>query len=367
MKSAPPVQDKGVEEPRATATTRVATIVRALPYLLAVLVVSVPLMFAWGSFLVYYDKAWEAFGDGRVIAGVVNLLLVTLLVVFVACVTLTFILASKSLGAAAWRWSEGRPTLRAGLASARFGLASVAVIAAAVGLLTWLPIHQAASDSRTLKESLEEAGNRVATLLAVDAAPALAATEEPEAPPEPNAPEPYFPEQEEPLEETPAEPVLTPQRGEERGNDPAPDKPAPDKPVLSKPVPSKPAANEPVANEPVANESASNKPANDISGVDPAVLGAAAPAVDEAAFTLEGPVLDPPTTLEEPAAAPSEPAVAPEPLPEPAIPSEYETLPGDTSPKNTSSEIPPEDVLPGETLPGVPEDVPPHSEDPTLP
>lgn len=321
MKSAPPVQEKDVrvEEPPAS-NTRVAMLVRAVPYLLAALAVSVPLVFAWGSFLVYYDKARDAFGDGRVFDGLVNVVLVALLVVFVACVALTFVLVGKSLGAAVWRWTEGRPALRAGLSSARFGLTSVAGIAAIVALFTWLPGNEATSESRTLKESLEEAGSQVATLLAPDGDTAHA-TEEPEAPAEYEdiiPPEP---------EEPPAEPVIVPQRGEDRANAPAPNRPEPAKPSNER----NDSANAPVT---APKDEAIDEPA--------------------ATFDVEEPVADEEFILpEEIVPAPVEPVLDPELSILPAL----DIVP--EPPPEIQEDVPPENLPPESTSPEMPKGPPP--------
>ncbi len=135
-------------------------IIQILPYLCATLIIIIPLVFAtaWDSFLVYSDKIWEGFGRGRVIDGIAGLLQIVLLMIPIVAITLTFALVGRRLGTVMWRWSEGKPALRAGLSSARFGLATVAVAAAAVALFTWLPNSDVpTTDSDTLKETLEKA------------------------------------------------------------------------------------------------------------------------------------------------------------------------------------------------------------------
>lgn len=347
LKISPPVQEKqerAQEEPRAEAAPRRA-VTRALPYLLAVVVLSAPLMFAWGAFLVYYEKARDAFGDGRVIDGVASVFQISLLVFFVACVTLTFVLAGKSLGAAAWRWSEGRPALRAGLLSARFGLASTAVVASVVALFTWLPGDEATTDGTTLKESLENAGSRVATLLAPIGEPAHAATEEDEEPAEqaePEAAEP--PKSEEPPEE--AKPLAAPRREEERSNGPAPSK-------TSSEASSK-TSSETLSKAPseTLNETSSKGEAGTTTA-DLPEFAPPDPEIDEAAFVpeesaLEG-VAEP--VLEEDAAVPVDPEIIPD-FPAPTVPAGEDVVPEADAPPE--SDAPPE--KPSRSISGLPEE-----------
>jgi hypothetical protein len=143
----------------------VAPVLRVFPYLLAMLLIGAPLVFAtaWDSFLAYYDKVGTAFGDGRVLDGIVGLLQIVLLILPIAGVTLVFVLVGKRLGTALWNWSEGKPALRAVLSSARFGLATVAVVATGVMLFTWWP-----NDAGKPTKTLEWVDNRVATMLGTD-------------------------------------------------------------------------------------------------------------------------------------------------------------------------------------------------------
>src|ERR671917_1287938 len=114
-------------------------------------------------------EIWNAFESGRVINGVAGLLQILLFAIAVTGLALTFALVGRRLGALVWRWSEGKPILRAGLLSARFGLAIVVVGAIAVGLFTWVPSgNTATTDGGTLNEALERAHGQVATLLGVD-------------------------------------------------------------------------------------------------------------------------------------------------------------------------------------------------------
>ncbi len=169
---------------RARVASWVTPVIRVLPYLVLALILIVPLVFATAldSFLAFYERIWEAFGRGRVVDGVAGLLQLALLAIAVAGVALTFALAGRRLGVMAWRWSEGKPVLRAGLSSARFGLAIVAVAAVGVALFTWLPSgDRATTDSGNLKEALERAGNQVATLLGADDDTASAEEVDPEA------------------------------------------------------------------------------------------------------------------------------------------------------------------------------------------
>lgn len=347
MKSKTPVREneERVEEPRAAAT-RIGTIVRTLPYLLAMLIVSAPLMFAWGSFFVYYNKALEAFGDGRMVEGFWSLLQIALLIILVGFVALTFVLAGKGLSTAAWRLSEGRPILRAGLSSIRFGLVGVLVVAAGVAFFTWSPGKEAA-DSRTLKESLEEAGTRVATLLGADAETAHAATGEPEAPAEPA--EPVAPEPENFSSQAPGKPDIDRPREEERGGD----RPAPDGP---------PKERDDGATGPVPKALDLAVPAT----------GKIEPTPEETEPTPGESVPDetaaPPVVQEELAAEPVEPVVEP---PAQSVPPEDAAPPED----GASPEAPPAAVpgLPPKSdwlkynLPETKSDVPPVPGDPLLP
>jgi hypothetical protein len=146
-------------------------VIRILPYLLAALVVIVPLVLASAgdSLLASYEGIREAFGRGKVINGVAGLLQILLFAIAVAGLALTFALVGRRLGAIVWRWSEGKPILRAGLSSVRFGLAIVAVATVGVALFTWLPSgDRATADGGTLKEAMERAGNQVAALLGAE-------------------------------------------------------------------------------------------------------------------------------------------------------------------------------------------------------
>ncbi len=171
--------EQGTEElarvSRPRSRTRIDSwalpVIRILPYLLAALVVIVPLVlaFAGDSLLASYEGIREAFGRGRVINGVAGLLQILLFAIAVTGLALTFALVGRRLGAIVWRWSEGKPILRAGLSSVRFGLAIVAVATVGVALFTWLPSgDRATADGGTLKEAMERAGNQVATLLGAE-------------------------------------------------------------------------------------------------------------------------------------------------------------------------------------------------------
>jgi hypothetical protein len=147
------------------------SVVRVLPYLLAVLIIAAPLVFAtaWDYFSYHYDEAWMAFGKGRVIDGALDLLQVLLLAALIVGVTLALVLVGRRLGAAAWRRSEGKPVLRAGLSSARFGLVIAAMVTLGVALFTWLPNgNGSTTDGHTLKESLEEGGSQATTASGAD-------------------------------------------------------------------------------------------------------------------------------------------------------------------------------------------------------
>src|SRR5215208_672003 len=206
-----PAEELTLARPRGFGSW-VMPVIRLLPYLLAALIVIVSLAFATigDSLLVQYDKIRDAFGDGRVVDGVAGLLQVALLLIPVAGVTLTLALVGRRLGTVAWRWSEGKPILRAGLSSARFGVVIVAVAAVGVALFTWLPNgDRPTSDGQTLKDALEKASSQVASLLGAESGTASAEEADSGA----SEPKSIF--------EILTEPIL-PQRGEERDSTPAP-------------------------------------------------------------------------------------------------------------------------------------------------
>jgi putative peptide zinc metalloprotease protein len=130
--------DKQVEElkpwARAVVTAWVLAVIPVLLYLLAVLIVSTPQVYAtaWDSFFVHYDKVRDAFGGGKVVHAVAGMLRIVLLVIPVVGATLTLALVGKGLCVAAWKWSEGKPALRVGLTSIALGTLGVALFA-------WLP------------------------------------------------------------------------------------------------------------------------------------------------------------------------------------------------------------------------------------
>jgi hypothetical protein len=158
---------------RAVAGSRVMAVIRVLPYLLVTLIIISPLALTttWDPFLAYYGKAWEAFGDGRVVDGLVSLLQIVLLTIPIAGLALVLMLVGKRLGTAAWNWSEGKPVLRTGLSSARFGLVIIAVVAAGVTLFTLPNVDKAKPTGRILKD-------QVATLLVGDDKTANASSSE---------------------------------------------------------------------------------------------------------------------------------------------------------------------------------------------
>jgi hypothetical protein len=296
---------------RARIASRVMPVIRILPYLLAALILIIPVVSAtaWDSLLVSYHKIWSAFESGKVVDGVAGLLQVVLLAIAVAGAALTLALVGRRLGKMVWRWSEGKPILRAGLSSARFGLAIVVVGAIAVGLFTWVPSgNTATTDGGTLNEALERAHGQVATLLGTDSDTASAEEADSEAS-EPGG-----------LLGILAGAVL-PDREEERSDDPPTPQPSNDK----------------------ANTS--DKADNETSEPNPVTLAprGAVPTVTEA----------PPVSTEEPAAIPAAPEPAPEPLvapePEPLVAPEPE--PPAPEPLAPSPQTPPPD-----TSPDVPED-----------
>jgi len=277
-------------------------VIRLLPYLLAALIVIVSLAFATigDSLLVQYDKIRDAFGDGRVVDGVAGLLQVALLLIPVAGVTLTLALVGRRLGTVAWRWSEGKPILRAGLSSARFGVVIVAVAAVGVALFTWLPNgDRPTSDGQTLKDALEKASSHVASLLGAESGTASAEEADSGA----SEPKSIF--------EMLTEPIL-PQRGEERDSTPAPQGSSSERASEKASSPSQ-----------QSDDGASNS--DEASSSNPVTLApkGSVPTVTEAPpMSTEEPATAPttPPTEEPPAAAqePLPPPVTEEPLPPPA-------------------------------------------------
>lgn len=88
---------------------------------------------AWDSLFVQYVEFSSAFGNGRIIDAILNLIDIGAIVVPVVGGTLIFAWASKRWSGMLWRWSKGRPLLRTGL---------VLILVAAAGFLlfvsTWL-------------------------------------------------------------------------------------------------------------------------------------------------------------------------------------------------------------------------------------
>ncbi len=292
--------------------------------------------------LASYAGIRDAFERGRVVSGVAGLLQILLLALAVAGVALTLALVGKRLGTIVWRWSEGKPILRAGLSSARFGLAIVAVAAIGVALFTWLPSgDRATTDGGTLKEAMERAGNQVATLLGAESDTASAEEADSEA----SAPAQFL--------ENLAESIL-PQRGreEESSDGPsskqadtkeqddnetarpkqqtsdtaqpnpvtlAPREPVPTvaeaPPVISEEPVSTPTAApiaEPAAEEPVAEEPAAEEPAAE----EPPVTEEPLPVAEEPPATEEPPPTGPPPpTTEPPETPPNSPSEAPQEVP----------------------------------------------------
>jgi hypothetical protein len=312
---------------RARIASRVMPVIRILPYLLAALILIIPVVSAtaWDSLLVSYHKIWSAFESGRVVDGVAGLLQVVLLAIAVAGAALTLALVGRRLGKMVWRWSEGKPILRAGLSSARFGLATVAVGAVAVALFTWLPSgNTATTDGGTLNEALERARGQVATLLGADSDTASAEEADSEAS-EPGG-----------LLGILAGAVL-PDREEERSDDPPTPQPSNDK----------------------ANTS--DKADNETSEPNPVTLAprGAVPTVTEA----------PPVSTEEPAAIPAEPeplAPAPAPLaPAPLAPAPLAPEPEPPAPEPLLAPAPePEPLVAPEPEPPAPEPLAPSPQTP---
>ena len=119
--------DRQVEElkpwARAVVTVWVLAVIPVLLWLLAMLLVSAPQLYAtaWDSFFVHYDQVRDAFGDGSVVEVAAGLLRIVLLVIPVAGVTLTFALVGKGFSGALWKWSGGKPILRICLVSVALG------------------------------------------------------------------------------------------------------------------------------------------------------------------------------------------------------------------------------------------------------
>lgn len=286
------------------------SVAQVLPYLLTALIMAAPLVFApvWEYFSYHYDEAWRAFERGRMIDGVVDLLQILLLAAPIAGVTLALVLIGRRLGAAAWRRSEGRPVLRTGLSSARFGLVIAAVVALGVALFTWLPNGDGSTtDGHTLKEALEEGGSQAATSSKADKKSARAGKGS-----KTSKPSKAYAGSDEPTTE--------PQSGESS------DAPAP--------------------------SGTSSEQAIETASPNSAVPASEGPApVDTAA---------PPTTMEEPGTTSTAPAATPE-LPARSLPPEDESSP-ETSPGLSSPETPPEDNpysgTPSYSLPeGTPSDL----------
>src|SRR5215211_2068508 len=93
---------------RVVVTVWVLSVIPVLLYVFGMLIWIAPQLYAtaWDSFLNYQDKVQSAFGEGRVVAGVANLLRIVLLLIPVAGTTLAFLLFGKGLGAAVWRRFE---------------------------------------------------------------------------------------------------------------------------------------------------------------------------------------------------------------------------------------------------------------------
>jgi len=126
--------DRGVEElkpwVRVVVTVWVLAVIPTLLYMFAMLIAIAPHLYAtaWDSFLNYHDKVQSAFGDGRVVAGVVDLIRLALLLIPVVGVTLLFLLVGKGLGVMIWHRSRGRLALRVALVAVIVGFASVAIL-----------------------------------------------------------------------------------------------------------------------------------------------------------------------------------------------------------------------------------------------
>src|SRR5215213_7741813 len=123
---------------RVVVTVWVVTVIPVLLYVFGMLIASAPQLYAtaWDSFLNYQDKVQSAFGNGRVVAGVANLIRIVFLLLPVAGVTLMFLLLGKRLGSVVWVRSRGRLALRIFLALAALGFVSGFAVVA----LGWQPL-----------------------------------------------------------------------------------------------------------------------------------------------------------------------------------------------------------------------------------
>ena len=108
---------------RVVVTVWVLTAIPTLLYMFGMLLSSAPQLYAtaWDSFLVYYEKVQSAFEDGRVLAGVTDLIRIVLLLIPVVGITLLFLLFGRGLSKVVWVRSRGRPALRIYLAVAALG------------------------------------------------------------------------------------------------------------------------------------------------------------------------------------------------------------------------------------------------------
>src|SRR5215208_2834715 len=115
---------------RVVLTVWVLTAIPALLCVFGMLITSAPQLYAtaWDSFLNYQDKVQGAFADGRVVAGVANLIRIVLLLLPVAGTTLAFLLVGARLGSVVWVRSRGRLALRVALVVAVVGFASGAIL-----------------------------------------------------------------------------------------------------------------------------------------------------------------------------------------------------------------------------------------------
>ncbi len=316
---------------RAVAASRVVAVIRLLPYLLATLIVVSPLAVAttWGPFLAYYDKAREAFGDGRVVDGVANLLQIVLLTIPIAGLTLILMLVGKRLGTAAWKWSEGKPALRTGLLSVRFGLAIIGVVTAGVMLFTLPNVDKAKATGHTLKD-------QVATLLVGEDA-ANASSEEMDSKPENK------------LYSILAGSVLAPQPAEVRGSETSSNKQTSgraDGTTSPKPSPATPASS--AALDPKVPPVPTVVTAPPVSTEEPAIAApTTAPPTEEPTTTA------PPSDSSPPPESPSSQPPPPSESPPPTAPSSESppptTSPPPQSPPPSGSSPPPEGQAPPNT------------------
>jgi putative peptide zinc metalloprotease protein len=152
---------------RAVVTAWVLLVIPVLLYLLGVLIVSAPQLYAtaWDAFFVHYDEVRDAFGTGKVIEVAAGLLQIVLLVIPVAGVTLTFVLVGKGLSTVLWRSLEGKRLLRICLAIAALGCLAIAALGFVGSLVGATLADDFLSATRGLTESVSSTASSIAESL----------------------------------------------------------------------------------------------------------------------------------------------------------------------------------------------------------